>query len=362
MTRSRTLWVTAALLAFAWWGARGVAVAQQPAEAAESPGQPFYDQGRQAYADRQYAQALELLVQAVQADPTDPRYWVGAARAANFAEQFDVAVRLYDVYIAHHAAHAEAARRQSDRLAAIRRERDQANGRRANSATPPGPTADQLAARAMFVERLETGPVVAADGSGALTLYRTLLRTGYVDHDLIELRQRLSEGILTQLQTLFEPTDTSPVPVLDTRTWEQVPVWYEAAAALGQPVLQQPGVRARLATAEGQRQLLNANHSVALEQFRQAVALDPRMVAPRIGILMAQHRIVQREGCCLDPSGVQDHLDVIAAGLPSSAPYREGLLQVLRAMVASDSGDQRLAADYLLMLFTDRAAPRPSTR
>ena len=61
----------------------GSTFAQEAGEPEVSPGQQYYDDARQLYRERLYVEAFNSLTRAIQADPLDPRYYVGAARAAN---------------------------------------------------------------------------------------------------------------------------------------------------------------------------------------------------------------------------------------------------------------------------------------
>ena len=225
------------------------AVSAQDAPEQASPGQVHWEQAIALYSERDYASAIPLIIEAIQADPTDPRYYRGLARAAHFADQFDLATRYYDIYLEHYAAHANSASGQDNDEAAIRRERDRANSRREAPTTPVELPPFQIAALDSLHERLEGGPYLSADNTGAHAMFETLLRTGYAEPHLAEVRGRLAAGLRDETDTLFLSRTAAAVPLTTLDEWRRIPERLEALDDLGVSDLD-PSVReARLAAA-----------------------------------------------------------------------------------------------------------------
>ncbi len=129
-------------------------LAAQPADVeAVSPGEPYFEQAATHYAARDYASAIPFLLQAIQADPHEPRFYRGLARAAHYAEDFETATWFYDLYLTTFPEHAPAERSRDNREEAIRAERERANGSRASSETPPALPETQTAVLVALEQR-----------------------------------------------------------------------------------------------------------------------------------------------------------------------------------------------------------------
>jgi tetratricopeptide (TPR) repeat protein len=323
----------------------------QPTEAGEAApaGEPFYQRAREAYRERDYRGALRQLVQAIQVEPTGARYYIGAARAAYYSEDWDRAVYFYDLYLEHFPEHAEAARRRDDRTRAVRRERDNANSNRATPDAPVAPDATQMAALQAFQQRLASGPAMAIDGTGAYGMYQTLLRTGYAHPGLAELRAQLAEAILTETDDRFVSTGRTPVPVGGYEDWQFIRARYQAVESLGRPVMAEPAVQAQLLTAQGQIDLLNANSQQAVERFGQAIQLDPELLPAYWGMLLALHRRSLETGTPVDESAWALYRQLEALVTARSDQHAEWL-PLARIVLLADSGRTEEAAEAILAL------------
>jgi tetratricopeptide (TPR) repeat protein len=327
----------------------------QQAEEEVRPGQTAYDQARDLYGDRQYAEAIPFLTQAIQAEPLGARYYIGLARAAFYAGQRDLAVRYYDIYLTHFPEHAQSASRRSDREEAIRRERGEANGQRDDSSSTPETPADQLAALAALEQRLEAGPMMSLDSTGAHSMYRALLRTGYAEPSLAVLQPRLREGVLAETHAMFWPTADALVPVGRVELWRSVRERYHAIRALGLDLMEDPETLSRLAAAAGQIDLINANYSEAEQHFREAVTLDANLLMAHSGLLLAVHSLSYNQGQTLAPDAFQI-LEQLEAMITLQAPHHLPLLAVARSMLLADTGDYTGSAQELIgLLAPDRA-------
>lgn len=326
-----------------------LAASAQDPEPQVSAGEMYWEQARELYGDREYTLAIPLIRQAIQADPGDARYYRGLARAAHFAEDYETAVYYYDIYLAYFADHAAAERSRSNRTEAIQGERDRANGNRTTPEQPPGPTDMQAAALEAVESRIATGPLMSADGTGAYSLYQGLMRTGYAHPHLIQVRQQLREGIFAETHAMFWPNQDSPVPVATYQQWRHVNRRYEAVAALGGATMADAEVEARLAAAQGQIDLINANYREALERFGTATRLDPNLGLSYWGLLRAQHGLSANLGEPM-PTEALTWLARLEELTRIQAPQHTPLLAVGRAMILHDGGAPEAAAAALLEL------------
>ena len=314
-----------------------------------SPGQHYFDQAREHYGDRHYAEAIPFLIQAIQADPVDPRYYRGLARAAHFAEDFDRAVYFYDLYITFFADHAAQERSRSNRLEAIQSERDRANTERATPDQPASLNQTQAAALQAVESRLASGPLMALDRSGAYSMFQALLRTGYAHPHLGELRSTLRDGILEETHAMFSPNAESPVPIAVYDDWRFVYERYRAVEELGAILAGDLEVEARKTAAQGQIDLINANYDTAAERFAQAVEQDPNLALAYWGLIRAHHGIAMNTGSPVTQQAEQ-WLVRLEELTRFQAPQHLPLLAVARCIVYSDMGRHREASAALIEL------------
>jgi len=314
-----------------------------------SAGQVYWDEAIELYGDREYEQAIPIIVQAIQADPTDPRYYRGLARAAHFAEQYALAVRYYDLYLEHFVEHAQAERSRDNREEAIRRERERANGQRENPQQPIERAPAQVAALATLDERLANGPFLSPDGVGAYAMFQTVLRTGYAEPYLADVRARLASGLLEETEALFLPGTASAVPTASLDDWRLVPQRLEVLVSLGTPELEPQLREARLAAARGQVFLINANYDLAVEEFTAASTSDPDLLMPYWGLLLAQHGQASYAGrpVTTDSMALVDRLETMVR---ERAPQQIPLIHIARSIVWYDMARHEEAAESLMRL------------
>lgn len=318
-------------------------------DAPVSPGQGYFDQAREFYGDRQYEQAIPLLIQAIQADPVDARYYRGLARAAHYAESYDQAVHYYDVYIEFFADHATQERSRSNRLEAIRSERERANQGRATPEEPVPANESQVAASQAVENLLASGPLMALDRSGAYSMFQALLRTGYAHPRLAEIRATLREGIIEETHAMFWPNAESPVPIATYDDWRFVYERYRAAEELGLDLTGDLQVEARKTAAQGQIDLINANYETAADRFALAVSQDPNLALAYWGLIRAHHGISMNTGNAVTQQA-EDWLFRLEELTRIQAPQHLPLMAVARCIVYSDMGRDRLAAAALIEL------------
>jgi len=342
-------------------------VAQEVPEEGPSPGEALFQQAREFYGDRQYGDSARVLVQAVQADPTDPRYYRGLARSLHYDEQYELSVYYYDLYLEHFSEHAAAERSRSNRTEAIQRERDRANNGRENQEVAPTLPETQSAALNTLEQRLQTGPFMALDQSGALTMMLTVHRTGYAHPHLAELHAALRAGITAETDSLFAPAVDSPVPVASYDQWRFVHERYRALETLGGPTNADPLVQARLLTAQAQIDLINANYEAAAERFSEATTLEPDLAINYWGLLRAHHGMAINSGQPISPLAhgwVTRLEELIAIQSPQHLP----VLAIAHSMVYADLGQFEEAAASLISLLSPSRArltlsplPTPTT-
>lgn len=311
-------------------------------------GQQYFDQARELYADDQFAEAIPFLRQAIQAEPLGARYYIGIARAANAAGNLDLAVTYYDLYLTFFTDHANSPdRRRQDRLEEVQRERDGTNRRREQPDVLPEMASAQVAALTALTTLLEQGPFMTPNRTGAWGMYQNLLRTGYAHPNLFGIQQTLIAGILAETEAFFAPGQDTPIWIGDGPFWRTISDRYAAVEELQPVATETPLIEANIQAARGQVESLNANGERAVQYFRDALALNPDLLFAQWGLLVAAHRSMSTQGCCLGEEWLIE-LDRLEEMTLAQAPTYLPLVDVTRGMIYSDSGRHDLAAAALV--------------
>lgn len=343
MKQATTVFILVALL-----GASSSGWAQDDPTDLIPAGQPYFDQARELYADDQFAEAIPLLRQAIQAEPLGARYYIGLARAANAAGDLDLAVTFYDLYLTYFTEHANSSdRRRQDRLEEVQRERDGTNGRREQPDVLPETPSSQVGALTALTTLLEQGPFMTPNRTGAWGMYQNLLRTGYAHPDLVAIRQTLLEGILAETEAYFGPTENTPIWIGDDPFWRAISDRYSAVEELQPAAAEAPPAEANIRASRAHVESLNANGERAIQYFREALALNPDLLFAQWGLLVAAHRSISNQGCCLGEEWLTE-LDRLEEMTLAQAPDYLPLVDVTRGLIYSDSGRFDLAAAALV--------------
>lgn len=163
-----------------------------------------------AYNAEKYEEAVSLYVAAIQADPSQPAAYRNLARTYFWLDRYASAVAHYDNYL-------RLATGASD-LEQIKSERRLASDRAGEAVwTMPDP---QRLTRAALNDALEEGAAFTEGGGGAWGLYQTLLRTGYAQPELAQLRARLARRLLDEYEAALMTESTQPTPRLSMGDWQ----------------------------------------------------------------------------------------------------------------------------------------------
>jgi hypothetical protein len=157
-----------------------------------------FQRGRELYNSEQYAQAIPYLVEAAQREPSRGDLYLALARSAHWANNFDLAVFYYDIYLGRFADRAELTAPPRDRKDKIAQERDSANkGRKNPSAPAKGPEAQETI-RTALLAKLEDGVALTNSGGGAHALFQSLLRAGFARPEITDLRNKVRAALLEE--------------------------------------------------------------------------------------------------------------------------------------------------------------------
>lgn len=322
-----------------------------------------WETARAYYSEGNYAEAQRYIVEAIQREPRNPMYYAGLARARWGQGDVDQAVYYYDVFLSELAGEVTADMPTSYRPSSIRGERDQANAEREDPDAPAEAPAHLLSAMDALNQRIEEGPILNSTGGGALAVYRGLLRSGYAHPRLIPLRERLSNAILAEANTVVSDHQAS-IPSLSLVQWETQRDRLSAWQDLAQPVQnnysdipasaldpslsgrdQATRVDAHLQFAQAQIQYLNQNWGQASLSFANAVESLDDFVPARLGRLNS----LLRAGNAASAAATE--VDELEALLQRVDLANVGIASVYRAAFASQRDDSIAAADALGALF-----------
>ncbi len=167
--------------------------------------------GNTAYNSGDYATALRWYTQAIQADPNQATTYRNLARTYFWQDQYAAATAFYDHYLRLAAADAPD-------LEQVKAERKLASTR-AGEDVWTIPDNQRLARQALDTE-LQNGKAFSEGGGGAWGLYETLIRTGYVQPDLAQLKSTLTRRVLDEFEGLLQPQGNDLVPQLSIEAWQ----------------------------------------------------------------------------------------------------------------------------------------------
>lgn len=163
-----------------------------------------------AYNSEDYREAAELYVSAIQAAPAEPLAYRNLARTYFWLDRYASAVVHYDHYL-------RLAPGAKD-LEQIKSERRLASDRAGEAVwTMPEP---QRLTQAALNKAMEEGAAFTEGGGGAWGLYQTLLRTGYAQPELTQIRARLARRLLDEYEAGLIPEASQPTPSLDLGQWQ----------------------------------------------------------------------------------------------------------------------------------------------
>ena len=304
-----------------------------------------FQRGRELYNSEQYAQAIPYLVEAAQREPSRGDLYLALARSAHWANNFDLAVFYYDIYLGRFADRAELTAPPRDRKDKIAQERDSANkGRKNPSAPAKGPEAQETI-RTALLAKLEDGVALTNSGGGAHALFQSLLRAGFARPEITDLRNKVRAALLEEA-LLFAPAKARSMPALSLQEWqtqkERLTLWQELGAKTTAAPREGDAKRvaAALDTAEGQSAYLNEDYERAFGAFKRAHARDEAYLPATFGLLNALYR---------QPSGIAGWEKVLEDAKKSVGADASlgAFLPVYRAAFLSRAGERDKAAAML---------------
>lgn len=167
--------------------------------------------GNAAYNEGKYVEAQGLYVKAIQADPGAALGYRNLARAYFWTDQYAAAAHYYEHYL-------KLAPAESADLEQVRGERKLAVSR-AGEDVYRMPENIRMARQALETE-LGSGKAFTPGGGGAWGLYETLLRTGYADPDLVQIRATLTRRLMDELDAKMLPAPQDILPIASFEDWQ----------------------------------------------------------------------------------------------------------------------------------------------
>lgn len=315
---------------------------------------------RDAYRAQDWQTARSYTAAASQRDPKEPRYYLSLARIAFQQGEYEDAVWFYDLFI-------EYARDQSDDYSGTyaphraEAERKSANGRRETPTEPPQEPDAQVRVRNALLSRLKEGAVIRKGGGGALATFETLMRIGYANPDIEQLRTAVSNAAGEEADRMLE-RGHGRLPALSYPEWKQQAERYEAAYKLIPPPVpfegkehadtdardkeSAPKAKAYQRLSEAQRQYLLHNWSTAARLFHEALEIHPTLHLAhqgRLNALLASNSA--------DAGTLSQALKDFEAAVPNTPD-----LPLYRAMVTAAMKDSSRASSQLLEILTNEHA------
>lgn len=304
-----------------------------------------FERGRELYRSEQYDQAIPYLIEAAQREPSRGELYLALGRAAFWANNFDLAVFYYDIYLGRFADRAELTAPPRDRKAKVSEERESANRGRKNPAAPVKGPESQETIRTALLAKLEDGVALTNSGGGAHSLFQSLLRAGFARPEITDLRNKVRAALLNEA-LLFAPAKARSMPALSLQEWEtqkeRLKLWQDLGAKTTAAPREGDAKRvsAALDTAEGQAAYLNEDYDRAYSAFKRAHARDENYLPATFGLLNAMYR--QSSGIAGWEKVLDDAKKTVAGDAALGA-----FLPVYRAAFLSRAGEREKAAAML---------------
>ena len=202
--RLRRLFVLGCFIA---WCFPALAVAQ---DASERLYEAAMKQGNAAYNQQDYPAAAKAYVAAIQSNPLGATAYRNLARSYFWASRYSAATLYYDHYLRLAPTAQDIAQIKAERRLSAERARDEVYTL---------PDSQRMALEALGRE-LGAGHAYTSGGGGAWALYQTLLRTGYAEPALAQLRTRLARRLLDEFDATLMPAADQLTPRLDLEGWQ----------------------------------------------------------------------------------------------------------------------------------------------
>lgn len=223
-------------------------------------------EGNAAYNGGDYPAAQRWYTQAIQADPNQPAPYRNLARAYFWQDNYSAATAFYDHYL-------RLAPMDATDLDQVRAERKLASNRAGDNVWIL-PDNQRLARQALDAE-LQNGKAYTDGGGGAWGLYETLVRTGYAQPDMAQIRATLARRLVDEFEGLLQPGGSDLVPQLSFEAWQV----QSQRLAVAQRVVSDPAaldaLLRRATVVEAAISLLGGRTSNAVDLARLARSQNP---------------------------------------------------------------------------------------
>lgn len=295
--------------------------------------------GNTAYNAGDYNTAQTQYVQAIQADPTRAVGYRNLARAYFWQDQYSAASHFYEHYL-------KLAPTDALDLEQVRGERKLA-ATRAGDAIYRIPE-NSLLARQALENELQSGRAYTEGGGGAWGLYETLLRTGYADPDLIQLRTTLSRRLLDEFDALLLPAPNDVLPVASFEAWQVQAQRLVALRKIQQNPMMLEMINRRSTVVEAALALLSGQIDGAVDLARLARANNPDLkFLPWYEIIALTHANRHDEAL----TALETFSRQLRSDNPSQLPYA----MVVRALILKRHDRPQDAAEVLRAMLSSTA-------
>lgn len=220
-------------------------------------------QGNGAYNKGDYKGAVDAFVTAIQASPAQSAAYRNLARSYFWQGNYSAAVEYYDHFL-------RLAGGDQDKLKAERRLAAERAG--ANVYTQPE---SQRLAFAAVERELESGRAYTSGGGGAWGRYETLLRTGFAEPQLLQVRTRLVRRLVDEFDANLIVRGDQLTPRLDLDDWQLQAERLAAAASIADDPAMLEVVQKRSTIAETAVAMLTSQWSNAADLAKLARTNNP---------------------------------------------------------------------------------------
>ena len=295
-----------------------------PGTQAEAGDLPTFKQvlatANKAYNEGNYPQAIQTYIQAIQLDPSADAPYRNIARAYFWHTDYSASLAYYDLYLTTFP--------KAGDVDQIQKERKLTGERATKPWQLPEP---QRVALRQLENLLEQGTIYQEGGQGAWGAYQALLRTGYAQPSLTELRARLVRALLDEFDKQLVTQEGQPAPRMSLSAWKLEKERLEAAAKVALGPENQAVVARRMGVVEAALAMHLGRYTEVPALVDKAYSQNPELLWLLWVEAAAQFRANQA------PAALET-LQTLEGLLKSRDPKQLPYLQAMRAMLAQQQG------------------------
>jgi len=282
----------------------------------------------QEYNAGEYTQSIKNYRKAIQKDPEKKMAYRNVARAYFWLEDYRTALAYYDFYLGVPGAIKDEEQiRKERRLAA----------ERAGSARYRSPKTQRKILTALE-KTLNKGSALRANGGGAFRMYENLLRAGFAEPRLIDIRKRLASALMNEFDASILPKSDTILPIISIEGLGIQQKRLEALVELSHD-------EAMLGLVKRRRKILLAMDAILDGDEKRAISSSAEAARQNPDLLFLSWFVISSLLKSGDTESALKEISQLARRLKQESPELLEYVRVLRALAIQQKGGHKDAAE-----------------